>query len=48
MTFVQTEPVPYEVVEQIEDALIWNKHNDSLHKPDIEDGKATYTFCIQF
>lgn len=48
VTFVQTKPVPYEVVEQIEDALIWNKHNDSLDKPDIEDGKATYTFCIQF
>lgn len=48
VTFVQTEPVPYEVVEQIEDALIWNKHNDSLYKPDIEDGKAIYTFCVQF
>ena len=48
MTFVQTEPVPYEVVGQIEEALIWNKYNDSLYRPDIENGKATYTFCIQF
>jgi hypothetical protein len=48
VTFVQAEPVPYEVAEQVEASLVWNKHNDSLYTPEIEDGKATYTFCIQF
>lgn len=48
VTFVQTEPVPYEIAEQVESTLVWNKHNDTLYAPDIEDGKAIYTFCVQF
>lgn len=48
VTFVQTETAPYEVAEQVEASLVWNKRNDTLYAPETEDGKVIYTFCIQF
>ena len=48
VTFLQSEPVPYEVVEHVEESLLRNEKNAELYTPEIEDGKATYTFCIQF